>query len=110
MRRILENDLSIEMSLTDEELILVTSTKIGMKFLVSSKIISQTDLLDYRLIKMNELSFTNCDIKRAALKDEISCVDFLLSLRNYLEETNPKSFMLIENLKDDNPSEYRLHN
>jgi hypothetical protein len=69
-----------------------------MQFISNCAIISQTDLLDYRLIKMNELTLNVCDNDKAILKNEISCVDLLLTIRNYIEENKPNSLILIENL------------
>ena len=105
MREIAVKESYIEMNLNDEEFILVTSTNIGMKFFSSGKVELQDKLLDAR-IKLSESigKIENRDI-REDIQDEISCIDFLLSLRTYLEESNPKSIMLIENLVDDNSSD-----
>jgi hypothetical protein len=87
----------LEINLTCEDINLIESTTIGMQFISNCAIISQTDLLDYRLIKMNELTLNVCDNDKAILKNEISCVDLLLTIRNYIEENKPNSLILIEN-------------
>ena len=86
-----------EINLTYEDINLIESTTIGMQFISNFRIISQTDLLDYRLIKMNELTLNVCDNDKVILKNEISCVDLLLTIRNYIEENKPNSLILIEN-------------
>ena len=96
----------IELNLTDEELSLVTSTNIGMKFWVSGKVITQNELLDLRLKLSNELQAKKQELKRQAICAEIDCVDFLLSLRTYLEETSPESLMLTENSIDNYPTKH----
>lgn len=85
-------------NLTCEDINLIESTFIGMQFISNCAIISQTALLDYRLIRMNELTLNVCDNDKAILKNEISCVDLLLTIRNYIEENEPNSLILIENL------------
>lgn len=108
MRDIAVKENYVELNLTDEEFILVTSTNIGMKFFSSGKIEEQDKLLDARIKLSESISkVENKDI-REDIQDEISCVDFLLSLRTYLEESSPKSIMLIENLVDNNSAEQSL--
>jgi len=93
----ISNKESIELCLTDEELILVMSTIIGRKFFSDGKIEEQDKLLDTRILLSEFMSkYENKDIVED-IKCEISCLDFLLSFRIYLQEINPKSSMLIEN-------------
>jgi hypothetical protein len=100
-------DDNIELQLTDEEFNLVTSTIVGMGFWINCQILSSDCLIDLRIKYAEEIQVRNSATAKEILKSEIRCIDFLLSLRTYIEENSPKSKILIENSVDDDRTDNR---
>lgn len=100
-------DDNIELQLTDEEFTLVTSTIVGMDFWKNCQILSSDCLIDLRIKYAAEIQVRDRATSKEILKSEIECIDFLLSLRTYIEENSPKSKILIENSVDDDSTNNR---